>query len=39
LGALPIIGSPDKKRIKNAASAFSIELTNAEWYQIYNATK
>jgi len=39
LGALPIIGSPDKKRIKNAASAFSIELTKEEWFKIYNATK
>lgn len=27
LGALPIIGSPDKKRIKNAASAYEIKLT------------
>lgn len=38
LGALPIIGSPDKKRIKNAASAYSIELSREEWYQLYNAT-
>ncbi|MEO6301812.1 MAG: aldo/keto reductase [Bacteroidia bacterium] len=39
LGALPIIGSPDKKRIKNAATAFSIKLTNEDWYHLYNATK
>lgn len=39
LGALPIIGSPDKKRIKNAASASSIKLSNEDWYKIYNATK
>jgi predicted oxidoreductase len=39
LGALPIIGSPDKKRIKNAASAYSIKLTNEEWYKLYNAAK
>ena len=39
LGALPIIGSPDKKRIKNAASAYSIKLSNEDWYSIYNATK
>ncbi len=38
LGALPIIGSPDKKRIKNAASAYSIELSREEWYQLYSAT-
>ena len=39
LGALPIIGSPDKKRIKNAASAYSINLTREDWYKLYNATK
>ena len=39
LGALPIIGSTDKKRIKNAASAFAIKLTNEEWYKLYNAAK
>ncbi|MBL7889800.1 MAG: aldo/keto reductase [Bacteroidia bacterium] len=38
LGALPIIGSPDKKRIKNAASAYSLELSREEWYQLYNVT-
>ncbi len=39
LGALPIIGSPEKSRILNAASAYSIHLSNEEWYKIYNATK
>jgi predicted oxidoreductase len=39
LGALPIIGSPDKKRIKNAASAYSVNLSNEDWYKIYNSTK
>lgn len=39
LGALPIIGSPDKKRIKNAASAYSVNLRNEDWYKIYNSTK
>lgn len=39
LGALPIIGSTDKKRIKNAASAYAIKLTNEEWYKLYNAAK
>ena len=38
LGALPIIGSTDKKRIKNAASAYSINLSHEEWYTLYNAT-
>lgn len=39
LGALPVIGSPDKKRIKNAASAYSIKLNKEEWYKIYNASR
>ena len=39
LGALPIIGSTDKKRIKNAASAYAVQLTNEEWYKLYNASK
>ncbi|HEY0029705.1 MAG TPA: aldo/keto reductase [Bacteroidia bacterium] len=38
LGALPIIGSPDKKRIKNAASAYTINLSREDWYKLYNAT-
>lgn len=39
LGALPIIGSPDKKRIKNAATAYAVKLSNEDWYHLYNATK
>ncbi|MCA6435026.1 MAG: aldo/keto reductase [Bacteroidetes bacterium] len=39
LGALPIIGSTDKNRIKNAASAYNINLTPEDWYLIYNSTK
>lgn len=39
LGALPIIGSTDKNRIKNAASAYKINLTPEDWYLIYNSTK
>lgn len=38
LGALPLIGSADKKRIKNAASAYSVSLSREDWYKIYNAT-
>lgn len=38
LGALPIIGSPDKKRIANAASAYNIQLSREDWYTLYNAT-
>jgi predicted oxidoreductase len=39
LNAIPVIGSPDKKRIKNAASAYSVNLSREEWYQLYNASK
>jgi predicted oxidoreductase len=39
LGALPIIGSTEKGRILNAASAYKIKLSNEEWYKVYNATK
>ncbi len=35
LGALPIIGSTDNKRIVNAASAYSINLSKEEWYKLY----
>jgi predicted oxidoreductase len=38
LGALPIIGSTDKKRIKNASSAYSINLNREDWYTLYNAS-
>lgn len=39
LGALPIIGSVDKKRIKNAASAYSVKLSREDWYELYIASK
>lgn len=39
LGALPIIGSTDKTRMKNAASAYSIQLSKEEWYQLYQHSK
>lgn len=39
LGALPIIGSPEKGRIKNAASAYSIKLSREDWYELYIASK
>lgn len=39
LGALPIIGSTDKKRIKNAASAFNVKLSREDWYELYIASK
>jgi predicted oxidoreductase len=34
LGALPLIGTLDKVRIQNAATASSIELTHEDWYYL-----
>jgi predicted oxidoreductase len=39
LGALPIIGSKEKRRIQNAATAHSFELSQEDWYYLYNSTK
>jgi predicted oxidoreductase len=39
LGALPIIGSLSKSRIKNAATASEIQLTYQDWHTIYEVTK
>lgn len=39
LGALPIIGSKEKRRIQNAATAHSFELSQEDWYYLYNATR
>ncbi len=36
LGTLPIIGSISESRIRNAASASKVKLSNQEWYEIYN---
>lgn len=36
LGTLPIIGSISESRIRNAASASDVKLSNQEWYEIYN---
>lgn len=39
LGALPIVGSKEKRRIQNAATAHTFELSQEDWYFLYNATK
>jgi predicted oxidoreductase len=39
LGALPIIGSLNKERIRNAATASDIKLSHEDWHRIYNVTK
>lgn len=39
LGTLPIIGSENTERIKNAATATSIKLTQEEWYELFHIAK
>lgn len=39
LGTLPIIGSQSLERIKNAATATSIRLTQEEWYELFHIAK
>lgn len=39
LGTLPIVGSTEIERIKNAAMASSISLSNEEWYELYHIAK
>lgn len=39
LGALPIIGSLNKERIHNAATAGTINLSHADWHQLYDLAK
>lgn len=38
LGAIPIIGSKEKSRIQNGATAYNFQLTQKDWYYLYNAT-
>lgn len=39
LGALPLIGTMNEKRIKNIADAFNIDLDHQDWYELYNTTR
>jgi len=39
LGALPLIGTTDEKRIRNIANAFSIDLERQDWYDLYNVAR
>lgn len=39
LGALPLIGTISEQRIRNIVNAFSINLEQQDWYELYNATK
>ena len=35
LGALPLIGTTEKQRIKSIAAAFKINLDRQDWYELY----
>jgi len=39
LGALPLIGTTDEKRIHNIANSFNIDLDHQDWYDLYNVTR
>jgi len=39
LGALPLIGTTDEKRIRNIASAFDMDLDKQDWYELYGASR
>ncbi len=39
LGALPLIGTTNEQRIRNIVGAFSIDLDNQDWYDLFNASR
>lgn len=39
LGALPLIGTFNEKRIQNIVRAFDIQLEQQDWYDLYNTAK
>ena len=39
LGALPLIGTTNEKRIRNIAKAFDIDLDKQDWYELYEASR
>jgi len=39
LGALPLIGTRSEQRIRNIVNAFTIELEQQDWYDIYHASR
>lgn len=38
LGALPLIGTTNEQRIRNAVNAFTIEMDHQDWYDLYNVS-
>jgi predicted oxidoreductase len=39
LGALPLIGTLEEKRIRNIVDSFSIKLDHQDWYELYNSSR
>lgn len=39
LNPVIVLGSGKIKRIRNAAKAFNLELTNEQWYRLWTASK
>lgn len=39
LGALPLIGTTDEKRIKHIVDSFSIDIERQDWYSLYLSSK
>lgn len=39
LGALPLIGTVNEQRIRNIVNAFSVDLEQQDWYDLYNASR
>jgi len=39
LGALPLIGTLEEKRIRNIVNSFSINLDHQDWFELYHATR
>lgn len=39
LGALPLIGTRNEQRLRNAANAFRINLDNQDWHELYAASR
>lgn len=39
LGALPLIGTLEEKRIRNIVDSFSIKLDHQDWYELYQTSR
>ncbi|MBC8052436.1 MAG: aldo/keto reductase [Sphingobacteriaceae bacterium] len=39
IGAIPLIGTTDEKRIRNIVNAFNIDLDRQDWYDLYAASR